>query len=102
MYKTIVKSATAVMVALVLCVLTGCDGNRAPRRAKKILSSSEIKNGVKPPVKQKKKTSDVGVGDVADYATGVTQLKAKKSAEKRLENIYSTRSKEQEKALHEQ
>ena len=101
MHKMIVKSATVVVVAIVLCVLTGCDGNRTPRRAKKILSSSEIKNGVKPPVKQKK-TSDVGVGDVADYATGVTQLKSKENAEKRLENIYSTRSKGQRKALNEQ
>ena len=101
MRSLILKIATIGLVATLLYVSTGCDGRRPPRKVKKILSSSEIKKGVKAPAEQKKRTSDVGVGDVADYATGATQLKAKKRSETRLKNIYSTHSKEREKALQE-
>lgn len=103
MYKMIVKSvAVAVVGGVVLSAVSGCDGNSTAPKAKKILSSSEIKDGAKPLPNEKKRASEVSVGDVADYATGVTPLKTKKSVEKRLQDIYSTHNQEQEKALQEQ
>ena len=99
MKSLIVKIATVGMFAVLLYVSTGCDGSRPPRKARKIKTSSEAAKQTTTSTVKKKRASDVGVGDVADYATGVTQLKTKQSSEKKLKNIYSDSNKELEKAL---
>jgi hypothetical protein len=89
MKQLILKVSCISIISLLLSLPAGCDGTRTQRKSKKIRTSAQVR----------KKTSDVGVGDVADYATGVTQLTAKQKTEKQLKNIYSTHNKEQEKAL---
>lgn len=95
MYQRFVKSGTALVGAMVLLMVTGCDGNRSSGKPQKIKVSTEVKSQSQ----QDHKTNDTSVGDVADYATGVTQLKAKKNATQKLQGIFSKHNKEQEDAL---
>lgn len=95
MHQRFVKSGTALVGVMVLLMLTGCDGNRSSAKSQKLKASAEAKSQAQ----QNHETNDASVGDVADYATGVTQLKAKKSITTGLNDIYSKHNKEQEEAL---
>ena len=73
------KAVIALCVVSIPFLFTGCD------------SSSKKST--------KKKSSDVGVGDVADYATGVTPLKTKQKSEKMLNDIVEKNKVLKEQAL---
>jgi len=77
------------ILPFMLSLSIGCDGNHSSRKRKKVRTSSEFS----------KKTSNVGVGDVADYATGITQLTAKQKSEKKLKKLYSKQNKDIKKLL---
>ena len=80
------KNLFCILFALSLAFITGCD----------LFSSKPKKKKISTP---KKETSDVGVADAADYATGVTPISTMKNSEKKLENIYADNKKKKEDAI---
>ena len=68
-----------------IIALSGCDNSSNRTQKKKSSRSSQ-------------KTSDVGVADAADYATGMTQISTMKKSEKKLEDIYANNKKQKEEA----
>lgn len=92
----------------IICILpiSGCEQKPLyPKRKKPSTALSKTshteKKSTASETTQKKKSSDIGIADAADYATGMTQLKTKQNSKKRVNDSYSDRNKKLEKALRE-
>jgi hypothetical protein len=95
---------------LLLFLTAGCD--QKPMYPKKHSKKVSAKNSSAVPSRtsdsgrtsehsKKRKRSDTGVSDAADYFTGVTPLSTKKFAKKKLNNIYEKHNSQLEQKIKE-
>lgn len=88
-----IKILTTIMLLSLSVIISGCEQKTLyPKKNKNETAPAKVTaNKQQPHVEQpvnKEKTSDVGVSDFADYATGITPLKTKQFAKKGLNNSY--------------
>jgi hypothetical protein len=90
------------LTIIAFCVIPACEQKPLYPKHKKSRSSKKSmpikKTNSTKPVK-KNKTSNVGIADVADYATGMTQLKTKQFSKKKLTDSYTDRNTKLEEAM---